>query len=1550
MGIRNRDGALYAATGIDNTGLYEGRREAMGIIKAMAGQITSFDVFSGIGISAATAFAQAAKSSYDFEKEFHKNMLEVATISTQVEGSMTDFMNQVMSITQVIPIKAPDAAKALYQIVSAGHDGADGMNVLEVAAKSAIGGITDTVTAADAITTLLNAYKLSADDAEKVSDQLFTTARLGKTTFGEMGQSIAQVAPIAAAYGVEMDQVLAAIATLTKSGTPTAQAMTQIRASIIGTSKVLGDGAFDSMTFQEALAEIANRAGGSEAKLRELIPEVEAVNGVLGLTGIKAQDAADHLKEMNNSAGATEAAFKLMMNDVDKQMTLLSNNIQAAFRPMGQAILKEVSEVATAFNEAFDNGDAKEAMKTLGDLIVIVTGAFIGYKGAVIASTIVQNIHTKAIVVSRLASIQHITTTKLMTNAIKVQTVALLKNVAALATNPYVLAAAAVAALGYGLYKYATQATVAEKAQKRFNDRIDDQKNKSEEYKTKIEGLIDTVQSETDTEYERNKALKALKDLYPDIFKKYDIEALKLTDILSLKKQIAEIEEQKAYQSDKDYFGSLVGKRDELDKELSYRSANYGNGQYKYVKFQDKTVNELRKERESLAHEIDLMRSGLMDKAAEIWDQSTPKEVKIISLEKNIESLKIEQEELNTLINGEKDGSNPIARIASPVDIARLEVVNGLIKEQSEELNSLKKISNPEGAVAGSSVSKEINNTTTNIAKLKQELADLRSGKTTAEAGKTVQSAIEDKTKELKTAEEALSTLTGQTTKETDKLLKTQADLSRSILDSELKLQSSRISIMQDGKDKRVLLADQEYKETLAAINKDREEYKKGIKDTKGQEDPVQLATFDNRENSAKDKRNTDVSNINKESVKEFADHQKQLSEILLSEEGKRLSSIKDRYDKEREWANDQLKGGGMNEEQHISYTAQIDTAEAQDNLKSLLDKYQGYDAKRLKLDREYTDEVNTLTNQRTEANKAEVDAAIAEAQKRHKEEQAALNFDEFKDTDLWSKMFGDLDKMAIPTLQNILDKAKEVNTSTWSPENIKEYQDAITRLEEAVRTRSPFKSVESDWKKLLKALNTEDGSTDENGKTFNKRDAVAGALADIDQSVQKINTDLKTIAGGIGDIFGDEAGYAAEQVTELTSALGGFVTGASKFASGDILGGIASVVSSIGSIFSIGKKTKEMNRAAREENQKFYDEAKAGEIEYQAMLRERLRITQQIGETSLQYFDRLQKELQKQKGDVGKQYEDVWTKLMGEEYISGKGYKHGTWFRKAKTWDEYGSLAGKSYEDIESLYTQGKLTDSAKVLFEELQKLKDEGADVVDMMDDLNQSMKESWTGTTEDSIAQSILDGIATGKNGVDDLTTYFRDMMKKAMLQGVNMKYLQGPIKKFYEQFADMSESGGMLTEGEVKQLQDMYQQIVDNAQAQFDNLQKVSGLDFNTKDEESSDNSLKGAYAKASQESIDLLAGQTGAMRVVMEDIKNNMQPIREQMQFIYNLQKEGWQDVKAIRDLTVKIDKNSEKVAENTRQIKEVADKVADNTKKTAETLDGGIINVKIKGM
>lgn len=396
------------ATGIDSSGLYEGKRKTMGIIKTLAGEITSFDVFGGLGISVATAFAKAAKSSYDFEKEFRKNMLEVATISTQVTDDMTGFMNQVMSITQEIPIKAPEAAKALYSIVSAGHDGANGMKILEVSAKAAVGGLTETETAADAITTILNAYKMSAEEAGTVSDQLFTTVRLGKTTFGELGSSIAQVAPIAAAYGISIDQVLGAVASLTKQGTPTAQAMTQIRAAIQGTAGELGDAAFQGRTFQEALQLINEKAGGSASKMKEMLGTDEGLAATLALTGKNAKSAASDLGELQSSLGATEAAFEKMADEAGNQMTLLSNNIQAALRPMGEVILKNISEAAKTINQGFETGNIKGNIENLEKLLLGVSGAYLAYKSSAIGATAAEMALSAKIAISNsLRSIQN---------------------------------------------------------------------------------------------------------------------------------------------------------------------------------------------------------------------------------------------------------------------------------------------------------------------------------------------------------------------------------------------------------------------------------------------------------------------------------------------------------------------------------------------------------------------------------------------------------------------------------------------------------------------------------------------------------------------------------------------------------------------------------------------------------------------------------------------------------------------------------------------------------------------------------------------------------------------------------------------------------------------------------------------------------------------------------------------------------------------------------------------------------------------------------------
>ena len=539
MGIRNRDGALYIATGLDNSGMYEGTREAMGIIKTLAGEITSFDVFGGIGISAATAFAKAAKSSYDFEKEFRKNMLEVATISTQVTDDMTGFMNQVMSITQEIPIKAPEAAKALYSIVSAGHDGADGMKILEVSAKAAVGGLTETETAADAITTILNAYKMSAEEAGTVSDQLFTTVRLGKTTFGELGASIAQVAPIAAAYGISIDQVLGAVASLTKQGTPTAQAMTQIRAAIQGTAGELGDAAFQGRTFQEALQLIYEKAGGSASKMKEMLGTDEGLAATLALTGKNAKAAANDLGELQGSLGATEAAFEKMADAADNQLTLLTNNVQAYLRPMGERILKEVSDIAKAFNEAFENNDIEGTISRVEALVKNAAGAFLSYKTAILLVQVAQRSYIKTSALSRLATIQHTTATALLTGALKKQAVAMLAAGKAALANPYVLAVAGITALGYAIFKLATQATASEKALDSHNKRVAEMKDWIEGMRSQTDELLNALRDDNKSMLQKVEAYEKLQALYPDELKNLSLQKFMLMDMTEANKMLS---------------------------------------------------------------------------------------------------------------------------------------------------------------------------------------------------------------------------------------------------------------------------------------------------------------------------------------------------------------------------------------------------------------------------------------------------------------------------------------------------------------------------------------------------------------------------------------------------------------------------------------------------------------------------------------------------------------------------------------------------------------------------------------------------------------------------------------------------------------------------------------------------------------------------------------------------------------------------------------------------------------------------------------------------
>ena len=367
------------------------------------------------------------------------------------------------------------------------------------------------------------------------------------------------------------------------------------------------------------------------------------------------------------------------------------------------------------------------------------------------------------------------------------------------------------------------------------------------------------------------------------------------------------------------------------------------------------------------------------------------------------------------------------------------------------------------------------------------------------------------------------------------------------------------------------------------------------------------------------------------------------------------------------------------------------------------------------------------------------------------------------------------------------------------------------------------------------------------------------------------------SMAADTAELFNEALGSSLATVAQLVGSVGDMAGGIGRIMSGDIIGGASGVIGGITGIVGSFKKRVEENKKILAEYRQGLVETAMKELEYNAILRERLRIQQQIVETSLEYFGRQSVELKSQAGQIEREYREVWEKLQREQYVSATHYKHGTWFRKAKTWNDYDSLAGKTYEEIESLYTQDKLTDSAKTLFEQLQKLKEEGEDVAGMIDDLNEEMKEAFTGTNTNAIADTILQGFAEGKRSAKDFADDFQKMLNEAVLQGVKMKALEEPLRGWYESFAAASQNG--LTADSIASLKAQYDKIIEDAAKQLEDMEKVTGTTIGDVIDRTS--TAKG-IASMSQDSVDELNGNFYALLIYADRTSQGVTNIQAQL--------------------------------------------------------------------
>jgi TP901 family phage tail tape measure protein len=149
-----------------------------------------------------------------------------ADVATQ---QFTQLSKELKGQASVVELTA-----AAYDVASAGFlKTADQTKILEAATKGAVGGMSDINTVGNAVTSVLNAYGMSADQAGLLVDGFIQTQNDGKIVLAEYAQLIGRLAPIGAAAGVGIKELNAAVATITAQGVSTRSCRNRTSASNI---------------------------------------------------------------------------------------------------------------------------------------------------------------------------------------------------------------------------------------------------------------------------------------------------------------------------------------------------------------------------------------------------------------------------------------------------------------------------------------------------------------------------------------------------------------------------------------------------------------------------------------------------------------------------------------------------------------------------------------------------------------------------------------------------------------------------------------------------------------------------------------------------------------------------------------------------------------------------------------------------------------------------------------------------------------------------------------------------------------------------------------------------------------------------------------------------------------------------------------------------------------------------------------------------------------------------------------------------------------------
>lgn len=559
------------------------------------------------------------------------------------------------------------------------------------------------------------------------------------------------------------------------------------------------------------------------------------------------------------------------------------------------------------------------------------------------------------------------------------------------------------------------------------------------------------------------------------------------------------------------------------------------------------------------------------------------------------------------------------------------------------------------------------------------------------------------------------------------------------------------------------------------------------------------------------DKGKSDIIKKQQEDVEQKA---KDRTKALLSEYadylGKKIT-FEANYAENSRLLNEQLAKAKTDDERRIALEALANLekerkkyakSSGNEDYDALVEEYKTYQQKCADISAQYDEKIALATQQNNE----ELVAKLQEA-KNKALSSAALQ--ELTDSGAWEQLFGNLDDLTTAQIQALIDKIEAQKAQLGVELNPQDLDVVLSKLREAkdeIQTRNPFKALSTALKDYKK-----DASKANLSEVFKG----VGATADL------VKGSFDAVTGAIEKM----GGSMDDETQAILGDVGGIVDGIGQMAQGYATMNPAQMIQgAVGMLTSVFDLFNSRDRKAERAIKKHAAAVEELDRAYKTLEHA---VDTALGESVYDNQKALINNMREQRAHL---------RAMWEAEESKKKTDSG----KVNQYKEQYEELGRQIEDTMAEITESVTQTSAKDLATQL-----------------------------SDAIAEAYSDGFNSDKvkSAIEKVTNQvLGNAVKNALKKQLLEQQLQDAVKQLQHDMGFDDEGGGSfdgLTPEEQQRFKDRVNSI---AQGYAEALKLYEDLFKDLDDNGDPTTSLSGAIKGASQESIDLLAGQTNAVRV------------------------------------------------------------------------------------